>query len=309
MKKSYTLSLEKKEWNNCLHDVYDKKKKDIKIDGFRKGQVPYDVYTKKAGVESLYMDAIDAAVDILYAKLLSDKETITPAATPSIDIKNISKDMVEIEFTIVGAPEVKLGKYKSLGIKKEEIKVTEEEVEHELNHLKEHFVDEKVAELGDATLVNSNKIENENVVENSVEQEISKEVKQEKEEVVKPTNAETTPKEDTYFTTSKLERENIYSQMLETYQEIYNNANSTQEQKEKAIEEIAKINERRNAIMIAENLILAKGIENVVIFANENSVSVIAKAETLEPEKIAQIQNIVSRELEVGAEIISISTK
>ena len=168
---------------------------------------------------------------------------------------------------------------------------------------------ETVAELGDATLVNSNKIENENVVENSVEQEISKEVKQEKEEVVKPTNAETTPKEDTYFTTSKLERENIYSQMLETYQEIYNNANSTQEQKDKAIEEIAKINERRNAIMIAENLILAKGIENVVIFANENSVSVIAKAETLEPEKIAQIQNIVSRELEVGAEIISISTK
>ena len=148
---------------------------------------------------------------------------------------------------------------------------------------------ETVAELGDATLVNSNKIENENVVENSVEQEA--------------------PKEDTYFTTSKLERENIYSQMLETYQEIYNNANSTQEQKEKAIGEIAKINERRNAIMIAENLILAKGIENVVIFANENSVSVIAKAETLEPEKIAQIQNIVSRELEVGAEIISISTK
>ena len=168
---------------------------------------------------------------------------------------------------------------------------------------------ETVAELGDATLVNSNKIENENVVENSVEQETPKEEKTEEEELVKPTNAETTPKEDTYFTTSKLERENIYSQMLETYQEIYNNANSTQEQKEKAIGEIAKINERRNAIMIAENLILAKGIENVVIFANENSVSVIAKAETLEPEKIAQIQNIVSRELEVGAEIISISTK
>ena len=168
---------------------------------------------------------------------------------------------------------------------------------------------ETVAELGDATLVNSNKVENENVVENSVEQETPKEEKTEEEEVVKPTNAETTPKEDTYFTTSKLERENIYSQMLETYQEIYNNANSTQEQKEKAIGEIAKINERRNAIMIAENLILAKGIENVVIFANENSVSVIAKAETLEPEKIAQIQNIVSRELEVGAEIISISTK
>ena len=126
MKKSYTLSLEKKEWNNCLHDVYDKKKKDIKIDGFRKGQVPYDVYTKKAGVESLYMDAIDTAVDILYAKLLSDKETITPAATPSIDIKNIDSNGITIEFTLISAPEVKLGKYKDLGIKKSPIEVTEE---------------------------------------------------------------------------------------------------------------------------------------------------------------------------------------
>lgn len=143
MKKSYTLSLEKKEWNECLHNVYDKKKKDIKIDGFRKGQVPYDVYTKKAGVESLYMDAIDAAVDILYAKLLSDKETITPAATPSIDIKNIDSNGITIEFTLISAPEVKLGKYKDLGIKKSPIEVTEEEIEHELGHLREQFVEVK----------------------------------------------------------------------------------------------------------------------------------------------------------------------
>ena len=61
--------------------------------------------------------------------------------------------------------------------------------------------------------------------------------------------------------------------------------------------------------MIAENLIKAKGFENVIIFSNENSVSVIVKTEALEPEKIAQIQNIVSRELEIGAELINISKK
>ena len=72
---------------------------------------------------------------------------------------------------------------------------------------------------------------------------------------------------------------------------------------------MAKINETRNSIMIAENLIKAKGLQDIVIFANSNSVSVIVKAEKLEPEQIAQIQNIVSRELEVSAEIISISTK
>lgn len=146
MKKSYTLKLEGKEWKDCLKETYNKKKKDIKMDGFRKGQVPYDIYVKKAGVETLFMDAVDMAVDILYAKLLSNKETITPAATPSIDIKDISSNLVEIEFTLVATPEVKLGKYKKLGIKKEKVEVTEEEIEHELGHLKEQFVEVRALE-------------------------------------------------------------------------------------------------------------------------------------------------------------------
>ena len=143
MKESYTLKLEEKEWKDCLKETFNKKKKDIKMDGFRKGQVPYDIYVKKVGVESLYMDAVDMAVDILYAKLLSDPKTITPAATPSIDVKSIGNDHIEVEFTLVGSPEVKLGKYKNLGIKKDKVEVTEDEVEHELGHLKEQFVEVK----------------------------------------------------------------------------------------------------------------------------------------------------------------------
>ena len=61
--------------------------------------------------------------------------------------------------------------------------------------------------------------------------------------------------------------------------------------------------------MIAENLIIAKGFEDVVIFVNEQSVSVIIKAEELKQEEVAQIQNIVSRELNAGAEMIHISNK
>lgn len=143
MKESYTLKLEGKEWKECLKEAYNKKKKEIKLDGFRKGQVPYDIYVKKTGIESLYMDAIDMAVDTLYAKLLSDPKTITPAATPAIDIKNITDKEVEIEFTLVGTPEVKLGKYKKLGVKKEKVEVTDEEIEHEIEHLKEQFVEVK----------------------------------------------------------------------------------------------------------------------------------------------------------------------
>ena len=192
---------------------------------------------------------------------------------------------------------------------------------------------EVIADLGDATLVNSNQVENKlvengendvrtedtsNIAQNTTEQtennetignetgettETNKTVENQTNEIIE------TAQQDTYFTTSRLDRENIYSQTLETYQEIYNNANSTPEQKEKAIQEISNINKIRNAIMIAENLVVAKGFEDIVIFANSNSVSVIIKAEKLEPEQIAQIQNIVSRELEVGAEVINISTK
>ena len=156
MKKNYTLKLEGKEWKNCLKDSFDKKKKDLKMDGFRKGQVPYEVYVKKMGVETLFMDAVDLAVDKLYTQLLSDPETITPAATPSIDIKNITEEEVEIEFALVSSPEVKLGKYKNLGIKKEKVEVTDEEIEHELGHLKEQFAEVKT--LDDKTKIKNGMI-------------------------------------------------------------------------------------------------------------------------------------------------------
>ena len=115
--------------------------------------------------------------------------------------------------------------------------------------------------------------------------------------------------DDTYFTSSKLERENMYSQMLESYQQIYNNSETSSDQKTSALAEIANINKTKNAIMIAENLLLAKGFKNVVIFANDNSISVIVGEQELKEEQIAQIQNIVSRELNVDAGIIHISIK
>lgn len=177
-----------------------------------------------------------------------------------------------------------------------------------------------VADLGDATLVSSNTVENEvneNVTQEENKQEENIVTNNETEEVNKQENEETNRtmetnneiETDNYFIKSKFERENIYSQMLETYQEIYNNVNSTGEQKKEAIDKITEINNMKNAIMIAENLVQAKGFEDIVIFSNTNSISVIIKAEKLEPEQIAQIQNIISRELNVGVETINISTK
>lgn len=144
---------------------------------------------------------------------------------------------------------------------------------------------------------NNNTVENENIIqqENSVETSANEQNKEET--------------KDNYFVTSKLDRNTMYSETLETYQEMYNNTNATAEQKQEALKKINSINNTKNAIMIAENLILAKNFKDVVIFANEGSVSVVIKAEELKQEEVAQIQNIVSRELSVGAEIIHISNK
>ena len=162
---------------------------------------------------------------------------------------------------------------------------------------------EIVAELGDATLVSTNAVNiDEETKENITNENI--ETTNNNEKIV-----QTAVLDDTYFTTSKLERENMYSQMMESYQQIYNNSETSAEQKTSALNEIAKINKTKNAIMIAENLISAKGFEKVVIFANENSISVIIGKDKLEQTEIAQIQNIVSRELGVDAGLIHISTK
>ena len=100
-----------------------------------------------------------------------------------------------------------------------------------------------LASLGDATLVSSNTVEIENKEQNQVPESTDNktdETVSEEPEISQETSTKTdtvkTVEEDTYFTTSKLERENMYSQMLETYQEIYNNTNSTPEQKNTAIQ-------------------------------------------------------------------------
>ena len=83
----------------------------------------------------------------------------------------------------------------------------------------------------------------------------------------------------------------------------------TDEQKAIAIQEINNITNLKNSIMIAENLIKNKDFENVVILVSNNTASVIVKSSSLNQDQIAQIQNIVCRELNLKSENISISQK
>ena len=124
---------------------------------------------------------------------------------------------------------------------------------------------------------------------------------------VASTNTDQT--QDEYFSSTRIQRESMYSQMLETYQKMVDSTEITNEQKAIAIQEINKITTMKNAIMIAENLIKNKNFEDVVILVSNNTASVVVKASTLSAEQIAQIQNIVCRELDIKSENINISQK
>ena len=108
------------EWEKILDDTFKKRNKDLKVDGFRKGKCPKNVYLQRFGIESLFMDASDAALQIAYKKVL-DENDIVPVVEPAVDIKSVDKDGIKLEFTLITRPEVKLGKYTGLKAKKETV--------------------------------------------------------------------------------------------------------------------------------------------------------------------------------------------
>ena len=123
------------------------------------------------------------------------------------------------------------------------------------------------------------------------------------------TTKNTSAQEDSYFAQSRLDRDKMYSQMLDNYQKILETNNLSSEEKKTAQEEIKRINNEKNAIMIAENLIKTKGFQDIVIFVNNGNVTGVVQKDKLDEKDIAQIQNIITRELNVKTNKINISGK
>lgn len=142
-----TIEIKGEAWEKALDKSFKKNVKKANIDGFRKGNVPKDIYLKNYGMESLFEDAYLAVVDDAF-KEAQDKAKVKAEIQPSVDIKKIDKDGITFEFTFIGKPEVKLGQYKDLKVKKEKVAVTKEEVDAKINELREQFADITVKEGG-----------------------------------------------------------------------------------------------------------------------------------------------------------------
>ncbi len=159
-------------------------------------------------------------------------------------------------------------------------------------------ISEQYANVGDAVLVSNNETEN---------------VTDENTKTTSPSSETTetkTENETDYYANAKLNRDKMYAEMISNYEKIINNPNASEAQKSIATQEITKINNTKNAIMISENLIGTKGFNNCVILVNDGSVNVVVNVQGgLNKENVAKLQNIVSRELKVEIDNIHITEK
>lgn len=156
VKLEFTIEAEK--FEEAIQDVFKKNAKYFSIPGFRKGKAPFKMVEKMYGIQIFYEDAFNAIAGKAYEDGIKEKE-LDVVSKPEIDIVQIEagKDLI---FTAVVSlkPEVKLGKYEGIELKKVEYNVSDEDIEHELGHMAERnarlvTVTDRAVETGDTAVI------------------------------------------------------------------------------------------------------------------------------------------------------------
>ena len=175
-------------------------------------------------------------------------------------------------------------------------------------------VENKAVETYSEEMSNINDITTNNTVNsNTIIENVAENDKKEDEDIgdAKLVDSNSVVSEPTdYYATTKLDRDTNYANTLSTYTKILEDSSVSETQKSIAMKEITKINDTKNAISICENLLSTKGFENYVVLVNNESINVVVKVKGgLTKQKVAQIQNIISREFNCKIENIHISEK
>lgn len=154
-----TVTIDGDEWKKKLDETFKKVIKTVKIDGFRPGKAPRDVYEKKYGKQALVVEAVDSYMNEAYKKALDDfKGDINEIIMqPSVSLDKADTDGVTYKFIFTTKPEIKFNKYTDLKVKKPSVKVTDKDVEEEIEKLKKEYADLSVKdgkiEKGDTAVI------------------------------------------------------------------------------------------------------------------------------------------------------------
>ncbi len=153
-----TIEVPAEDVEKALQNAYLKNRKKISVPGFRKGKVPRQMVEKMYGPEIFYEDAANEMIPEAYAKAMDECE-LTLVSRPEIDIVKIEKGQPFV-FTaeVAVKPEVTLGAYKGVEVEKQEISVTEEEIDAEVekerdNNSRTITVEDRAVQDGDMTVI------------------------------------------------------------------------------------------------------------------------------------------------------------
>ena len=135
LKLEFTIEAEK--FDNAIKTVYTKSARYFNIPGFRKGKAPFEMVEKMYGDQIFYEDAFNEVVPPIFEEEIK-ANNIEAVSKPEIDVKQMEKGK-DLIFTAVirTKPEVKLGKYKGISLKKIEYTVSDEDINKELNSMAE----------------------------------------------------------------------------------------------------------------------------------------------------------------------------
>ena len=152
-----TITVTAEEFKKGLDVAFDKVRKDVTVEGFRKGKIPRAMFEKKFGVEVLYDDALNAVLPEIYGQAL-DEQNIEPVDFPEWDVTEISKDTgVVATATVWTRPAVELGSYTGLEVTQLSTDVTENDIQAELDKVaatrSEMIVKEGAAVDGDTAVI------------------------------------------------------------------------------------------------------------------------------------------------------------
>lgn len=145
-----------KDWEKKLDETFKKIIKKVKIDGFRPGKAPRNIYEQKYGKQSIVVEAVDSCMNEAYVKALKEFKG-EPIMQPTVGIEKADETGVTYVFTFTTKPEIKINKYTNLGVKKDSVKVTKKDVDAEIEKMRKEYADLQVkdgkAENGDTVII------------------------------------------------------------------------------------------------------------------------------------------------------------
>ncbi len=129
-----------KDWEKKLDETFKKIIKKVKIDGFRPGKAPRNIYEQKYGKQSIVVEAVDSCMNEAYVKALKEFKG-EPIMQPTVGIEKADETGVTYVFTFTTKPEIKINKYTNLGVKKDSVKVTKKDVDAEIEKMRKEYAD------------------------------------------------------------------------------------------------------------------------------------------------------------------------